>query len=63
VPKKPNVNVNKAKVRKTLKLLRSVRCTNFTVIGAGEWGGHKAIPRMPWKNLFRALPGKRCPRT
>lgn len=30
--------INKAKVRRVLKVLRSVKCDNFRVVGAGDWG-------------------------
>lgn len=30
--------IAKAKVRKIVKLLRSVKCDNFRVVGIGQWG-------------------------
>jgi hypothetical protein len=37
---------NKAKVRGVLRRLKLVRCDNFRVVGAGNWGAGKAM--MPW---------------
>jgi hypothetical protein len=45
--KRSKLEINKARVRKVLKRLRSVRCDNFRVIGAGQWNPK---PRMRWLN-------------
>ena len=39
------LDLNKAKVRGVLKLLRRVHCDNFRVVGAGQWNEK---PRLRW---------------